>query len=567
MFEERPSPVVARAEAARKLPRTALLTLLIVFIIPGLITRDFWNSQELSSFAVALTMAQGSIIDWALPNIEGSAFYAAGPLSAWLAAICIKLFGWLIGAESASRLSVLLWFALATSSIWYGTWYLARRGEAQPVVLAFGGQATPKDFGRVVADGALLLFIATFGLFIPLRELAVDTALLAIFCAYFFSLAYSLHRPSLGPILTGCVIAASVWTADFATGLALLIIALLIHARVHAFEPPFIVRASTVLLVSVGLFFVWPIFAVGVAIETVDAWFDGWWATQLEMFSFMTQTQLQHAGRDFLWFLWPLWPFACFALYAFRKQLNRTHIKLPLFIFVGLFISTVLLDVSENRFLMTLTAPMCVLAAFGLMSVHRTWANVLDWFSASVFTLGIATLWAYYAAWHAGVPPKMVKSITNLAPNADPFFHGLIFVMAFGITLLWIALVLWRMNRHTVVAWKGPWMAATGITTLAVLCVYLFAPAIDDARSYRPIAQKVMADFEAVKTKNACLSSESLTPTERTIFTYYGLPLSESDRCQFHFESQIKAASLVPTKIINTYSRPREPERFILLRD
>ena len=571
MFEERPSPVVARAEAARKLPRLALLALLFVFIVPGLITRDFWSSQELSNFALALTMYQGSLVDWVLPNVDATPFYSAGPLAAWLAALCMKLFGWVTGLDGATRLSTLIWFALATSSIWYGTWYLARRSEAQPVVLAFGGQANPKDFGRVVADGALLLFIGTFGLFVPLRELNIDTALLAIICTYFFSLSYSLHRPTLGPILTGLVISASVWTADFATGLALLIIALLIHARIHSFEPPFITRASSIILVSVGTFFIWPIFAVGFAIETVDAWFDGWWQTQVAMISLMSVDQMKRAAQDALWFLWPLWPFAAFALYAFRKQLGRTHIKLPLMILFGLFIANIVMDITGTRFLMVLSAPMCVLAAFGLLSAHRSWSNVLDWFSATVFTLGIATLWTYYTAWHTNIFPKMVKSINNLAPDAQPYFHGLIFVLAFGVTLLWIALVLWRMNRHTVVAWKGPWLASAGITTLAVLCVYLFGPAIDRARSYQPVVQMVMQDYEATKTSQSCLSTETLTPVQRVLFKFYGLKLSDGTSCDFHFErsSQVaKTDAYHPTsRVIDTYSRPRDRERFILLRD
>ena len=59
MFEERPSPVVASAASARKLPRMALLALLMLFIIPGLLSRDFWSSYELTSFALVHTMING----------------------------------------------------------------------------------------------------------------------------------------------------------------------------------------------------------------------------------------------------------------------------------------------------------------------------------------------------------------------------------------------------------------------------------------------------------------------------------------------------------------------------
>ena len=46
MFEERPSPVVASAASARKLPRMALLALLVIFIIPGLLAHMKDELQE-----------------------------------------------------------------------------------------------------------------------------------------------------------------------------------------------------------------------------------------------------------------------------------------------------------------------------------------------------------------------------------------------------------------------------------------------------------------------------------------------------------------------------------------
>ena len=217
MFEERPSPIVAPAATADKLPRMALLALLVIYIIPGLLSRDFWSSHELESFAVISSMLSGGIIDWLLPHIDGVEYVKNGPLSMWIGAIFAKLFGWLFGADSASRLSVLFWFAIATSSIWYGTWYVARRAEAQPVVLAFGGEASPRDYGRVIADAALLMFVGTFGLFVPIRQLYVDMALLAIVALFYFSLTWTFRRPQLGPLLTGACAGAAVLCADLFT--------------------------------------------------------------------------------------------------------------------------------------------------------------------------------------------------------------------------------------------------------------------------------------------------------------------------------------------------------------
>ncbi len=570
MFEERPSPIVASAASARKLPRLALLALLVLFIIPGLITRDFWSSHELTSFAAVLTMVHGSAIDWVLPNIDGVAHYANGPLSLWLAALCVKLFGWLIGAEAAARLSTLVWYGMATASIWYGTWYLARRDEAQPVTLAFGGQADPRDYGRVVADAALLLFVATFGLFVPIRELVPDTALVAIVAGFFFSLAWTLRAPALGPWVTGLSIALAICNSDLFIGVVLLVIALVIHARFHAFETPFIGRATAIVVCAAALFFAWPILSVGLAIETVDAWFAGWWNTQISLFSGMRMSALFSVVKNALWFLWPLWPFAILGLYAFRKQLDRTHIKLPLWITAGLMLCLLAGENSSDRYLLVLTPALSVLAAFGLLSSHRSRASLLDWFSATVFTLALATLWAYFFAWHMGFPPKMYKSVVNLAPGIEPTNHGLLFVLCFVTLLGWLALVLWRMNRKQVVAWKGPWLAAAGVTALSISCVYLFGPAIDQARSYAPVAKAAAMDFSARRAENECLGTHTLDPVKRTLFQFYGLPLTEHQQCQFNIERMDRTAAenaASSFNVVGVYSRPRDSEKFVLIKE
>lgn len=567
MFEERPSPVVASAASARKLPRMALLALLMLFIIPGLLSRDFWSSYELTSFALVHTMINGDAAAWLLPQLGSSEYVTNGPLSLWVSAIFAKLFGFLFSEASASRLSVLVWFAIATSSVWYGTWYLARRAEAQPVVLAFGGEASPIDYGRVVADGALLMFVATFGLFVPMRQLYVETALVAIVAAFFFSLAWTFRRDVLAPLFTGITIGCAVLTANLFAGVSLLVIALFIHARVHAYDTPFINRATLIIVAACATFFIWPILAVAVAIETVDAWFDVWWAAQLDVLGTMRSFELKWMLENFIWFLWPLWPFALLALYAFRKQLDRTHIKLPLLIFIGLTVFSLLGHVSGERMLMTLTVPLCILGAFGLMSARRSEGNILDWFSATVFTLAIVTIWVYFIAWQTGWPPKMSKSIINLAPGIPATLHGLLFVLCFVTLLAWLALVLWRMNHSQVVAWKGPWLAAAGITALALTTVYLFEPVIDRARSFEPVVQEALTDFHAHAAPSDCIEPQELDATKEVLFNYYGLELKENNQCRFVFttERAFKDSAYSESSVLGRYSRPRDRERFVLI--
>ena len=102
MFEERPSPVVASAASARKLPRMALLALLVIFIIPGLLSRDFWSSYELTSFALVQEMLQGDAVSWLLPKLGGADYVTDGPLTIWISAIFAKIFGPIFSEASHS---------------------------------------------------------------------------------------------------------------------------------------------------------------------------------------------------------------------------------------------------------------------------------------------------------------------------------------------------------------------------------------------------------------------------------------------------------------------------------
>lgn len=60
---------------------------------------------------------------------------------------------------------------MTTAAIWYSTYLLSRRDEAQPVSFAFGGEAARKDYGRLVADIAVLLTVGTYGIISAFHEL------------------------------------------------------------------------------------------------------------------------------------------------------------------------------------------------------------------------------------------------------------------------------------------------------------------------------------------------------------------------------------------------------------
>jgi 4-amino-4-deoxy-L-arabinose transferase-like glycosyltransferase len=167
-------PVRLPAAATLALPRWALFGLGLLYILPGLIGREIWK-DDAASFGIMWTMAHGNLADWLYPNVAGQPYGAEGPLAFWLGALFIKLFGWGLGDLLAARLSTIAIFVVGTVSVWYTAFHLGRRADAQPLRLAFGGQPEPNDYGRTLADTAVLIYLGCLGLLLHSHETLATT--------------------------------------------------------------------------------------------------------------------------------------------------------------------------------------------------------------------------------------------------------------------------------------------------------------------------------------------------------------------------------------------------------
>ena len=82
-----------------------------------------------------------------------------------------------------------LLLALTLVATWYGVYYLARSPQAQPVAFAFGGEASPTDYARAMADGGLLALIASLGLAQLSHETTPALAQLGFTALTFYAMA------------------------------------------------------------------------------------------------------------------------------------------------------------------------------------------------------------------------------------------------------------------------------------------------------------------------------------------------------------------------------------------
>lgn len=570
MIGLRPSPVRVSTEAAHKFPRFLLLAVLVLFIASGLLGRDLWSSDEARALGLAMSLA-GDGARWLMPEAMGEVLTEHGPLSVWLSAALIKLTAGWLSPLAAMRLTTLFWFAVSTGSIWYGTWFLARRIEAQPVAQAFGREAAYRDYGRLVADTATLFFVSLFGLVVHSHEPTFQTAELALASLAYFGCCWTLMRPYWGPALSGLACGAVVLTSTVLAGVSVLAACLLTYVLVRG-----IGRASrkiaTALVVSGIVFALWPLCARALWPEAAPAYFDAWWAAQCDRIGLIDSHEVLWFVKHFCWYLCPAWPLAARAVWVWRRTLNVTHIALPLTFCVMWLAGCIVSDnINAETLMCVVIAPMCTLSAFGLMSASRSTRSMLECFCVSVFTFALIGLWIYWFAWTFGVPEKMHYSVLRLVA-AEGEAHGAWYGVAAALALLtfWVILCVRRLQRRPTAFWHGPWLSAAGLTAMWVTALALFGPTIDSNRTLAHVAADLRTAVlaQGFDVSRDCVRTRRIELGHRTALAWHsGLRLTAdaSGGCRFTLDT-VSEARAREEGVLASY-RPRSHTRYRVTRN
>ena len=516
-FEHRPSPARVTEAAAAKLPRWMFFGLLAAYIVPGLFARDPWSLEDASAFGVMWTMAHGGAAEWWLPSVAGEPLPEEGPLPFWIGALMIRLFGAIFGDIVAARLVTVLWFFIATISLWYATYRLARRPEAQPVAFAFGGEANPRDYGRTLADIAVLLMLATIGIVLRMHETVAETALFAFVAMLLLALAVSLEDPWKGTIGAAVALAAIALTRGLLPAAALTIASLIFVLSFgrHAYYERSYSSRSLPHCSPCGRSR-----RTGRRRRAV-LYFDAWWAWNARELHGPSSSSFMWFVRNVGWYTWPLWPFALWTLYSWRSFWRRPHVLLPLLIAIAAIAALLVVPDPSDRELIAAVPALVVLGAFSVSTLRRAADNAIDWFSLALFTLALLAIWVYFGAWNAGVPPKMAASVARLVPGLDASVPIVATTLALVATAGWIALALWRVRRRPKMLWRGPFFAAGGITAVWVVAVSIFGRPIEYSRSYASTAAVLAAQVRRVGG-DTCVQGHHLPVGIRAMLAYHG---------------------------------------------
>ncbi len=535
-MDSRSTPARLTETATVKLSRPFLLLIGAIYILAGLFFRDPWKTDDvvgLATMVTALSLPDGT--GFLAPQIGVLAHSQDGPLITWVGALSIWLFAPLFeafvpahdGAIIASRLPNLLWFGILTASVWYGSYLLGRRPEPQPLQLPFGGEPGVNDYGRMIADAALLLILATVGIVWRMHETSEVPALIAFQALAFYAVARTIDRPVSGSITLGLALAAAFLTRGWIGALPIILAALFaFHPRGALWSRRGWLLLSAGIALAIGLAWWLPLKMQH------PYWAQNWWLWNSQSFVLPQRDVILSLLRDLPWFLWPTWPFALLAVWRWRSWLASPHIWVPfMFMMWPLIVMCFLADVFEPEYAL-MAVPAAVLAAFALPTLRRAVVNSLDWFAVMCFSLTAATVWLGWFALHTGWPAQIHHNITRLTRGYEIIVSWPSVFIALVGTLAWVGLVRWRVHNKPAALWRGTVLSAGGLITTWLLLVTLWMPVLDYVRSYRHVSAQLALALDNHQAPGECVRAQGVGTGQRASFLVFNhIDFSYASHC------------------------------------
>ena len=508
-----PRPALVTQEAARRLPRLALWLLCLAYVLPGFVGRQPWKGDDLASFGFMQAMAEGRS-GWLAPQLDGLAPDVTALLPYWLGALALKATAGWLAPDVAVRLPFALMLAGTLAATWYATYNLTRLPGAQPVALAFGGEAQPRDYARALADGSLLALIATLGMAQLAHETTPALAQLCFTALVFFGFAAMPFQPRAAVAAT--LLGLPALALSGAPTLALAYGAAAVLAQLwpgwQAAAPANALQASArrrLLLATLA----------AMLASAALGWQLGLWRWQITWP--LAAAQWRSLARLFAWFTWPIWPLALWTLWRWRAQLPRPrqqrHLGLPLMM-AGMAMLAAVFTPARDRSLLAALPPLAALAALALPTLRRGMAALIDWFTVLFFSGWAIVIWVVWISLQTGVPAKPAANVARLAPGFEPVFQWPALLAALAATLAWAWLARWRTGRHRAALWKSLVLPAAGATLCWLLLMTLWLPALDYGRSLAAQVRSVAA----IVGQGACVNTFALNATQLAALRFHG---------------------------------------------
>lgn len=554
-----PSPAIIAQNAVRSLPRWIMLLLCATYVLAGLVGRDPWREIDMAAFGFMQAMASGASA-WTQPLIDGMQPEVPGLLQYWLGAWALKLLPSAMPADVVVRLPFVLLLGLALWCTWRAVFSLARTPGAQPVMFAFGGEASPTDYARAMADGGLLALMACLGLAQLSHETSHTLVQLSALCVVFFAAASMWWQPKLSAVaaLLGLLGMALAGAPSMAMLLGLGAIAMALCTQ----TPKLTQRYSWA---------AW--WALSMSVAAAAAWLLGLWEYRL-INPWLQGKDWQSMARLLVWFSWPAWLLALWALWRWRWQLQQPrrnpHLVWPLWLWVIAVFCTIFTSDGDRSLVLALPG-VAALAAFALPTFKRSLGALIDWLTLFFFTISAITIWVVWISVQTGFPAKPAENVQRLAIGFEPTFALFPFLVAVAATVAWLLLVAWRTRRHRAAIWKSLAVPAGGTVLGWVLLMTLWLPMLDFARSYAPHVHAVM---KVIPADVPCVNTLGFGPALTTALRFHSnkqvIHGLQAQRCDWLIAtpaawSAQDSATSAQWRLVDTVTRPTDRRDHLLV--
>jgi 4-amino-4-deoxy-L-arabinose transferase-like glycosyltransferase len=502
--------------------KTALfLVVCLAWLLPGLVGHDPWKGDEAVAFGIVSEMLR--LGDWTVMQVAGEAYQGKAPLFFWVAAALGKLLGAWMPLHDAARLAAGVFMAATLTCL------------SLTALELMGDRAM-----RV----SVLLFIGCLGLLIRAHEMNSDLAGLTGFALGLYGLALAPRRPRIAGVLAGAGMGIAFLGDGFLPLSMLLALTVLLPLAAPAWRTrSYAATVAIALLCAAPMVGLW----LGLLASNPRADLPLW----LERAAASRWSGDEHTGlldvvyfvKILPWYAWPAWPLAAWTLWRARKTLStRRDLQLP---FVALLVFLVVLSLfAEAREVnaLPLLLPLSLLGVAEIDNLKRGAASALDWFGVTTFFLLAALIWVAWVAALTGSPQGVAAWLQREVPNYHYEFRFLPFALAALLSLIWLVVVArsLRTTRRALVNWSA------GITMVWMLVMTLGVPIIDQARSYRGVAQKLA---EALPTGYLCAIGENVGDAQRALLNRFAGLFFQRPNGAYASRCQVRLVQASPDRV------------------
>ncbi|HUL56607.1 MAG TPA: glycosyltransferase family 39 protein [Usitatibacter sp.] len=508
--------------------KTALfLVVCFAWLVPGLVGHDPWKYDEAIVFGSVTEMLRSG--DWGTFRIAGEAYVEKAPLFLWVAAAFARVLGGVIPAYDAARLA---------------------SGFFMACTLAALSAASIELIGLRTLRLAVLLFIGCLGLLLRAHEMMPDLAGLMGVSIGLYGLILAGRRPRLGGLAAGVGVGIAFLGNGFLhAGVLLATMALLPAVGAFWRTRAYAVTVGVALAAAAPLVALWPAILALASPESLHAWLAVATASRWQgPFGNDQASDLVYFARVLPWYAWPAGPLAAWAVWRARRTLRqRREILLPLTAFAAFFLVTSILGDAREANGLPMLLPLALLGVAELDSLPRGAASALDWFGMMTFLFFGALLWLGFVAAMTGKPAFAAEIIAREVPGYRYQFSFIAFALASLLTMIWIVVVArsLRSNSRAIVNWTS------GITMVWMLMMTLGLQLVDQARSYRGLAARLVAQIPAATN---CIVRRNLGDPQRALLDYYARirTVSEEDPASGACDTMLVQAT--PARIVQAGS-------------